>query len=341
MKPEVSERLFMEELFKNSKERLGRSDINLNKIERLTGDASTRRYYRLFTNEQTFVACLDNPSELERNSFVNIQHFLEENKVRVPKIFDMNLFKGYMLQEDLGNQTLLQKLSAINSLEEEYEVYKKIIDVLLKIHSVEEKRTKDSSLFNESFDFKKLNYEIEFTVGYYFKKFLNITDENIMKNVVDEFKPVCERLAKQKMVPTHRDFHSRNIMVKDGEYIVIDFQDARMGIPQYDLVSVLEDCYYAIDPRNKERLIQYYYENLDEKIHGQKTFSNFMKLYDDMLLQRVFKAIGSFSYIHETRKDVRYIKYIGFAMEKIRTCMTGKEEYSSLRKLLLETYYAS
>ena len=67
MKPELSEQLFIEELFAKSLDEFKGQDIKLDNIDKLTGDASTRRYYRLFTNKDSFVACLDNPTEPGKN----------------------------------------------------------------------------------------------------------------------------------------------------------------------------------------------------------------------------------------------------------------------------------
>lgn len=340
MKPEQSERLFIEELFNNSKKELSDESIELENIERLTGDASTRRYYRLFgARKESFVACLDNPTKEGFNTFVNMQSFLKSHNIRVPKIYDKNLAKGYLLEEDLGDKTLLQQLSIIKNESEELSIYKDIIDSLLNMHQI------STTNINEhvplSFDYDKLISEIEFTEKFFLKKFLKIEDEKISRNLVNFFSPVCKRLSCENMVFTHRDFHSRNIMVKDNEYIIIDFQDARLGIPQYDLVSLLEDCYYDLTPSNRESLIKYYFEQLPSDIHRQNSIENFKKLYNDMLLQRVFKAVGSFAYIYETRKDVRYVKYIGFAMEKLRKTMLKDERYEDLRKLLFEIYYES
>lgn len=140
---------------------------------------------------------------------------------------------------------------------------------------------------------------------------------------------------------THRDFHSRNIMVKNNELIFIDFQDARWGIPQYDLVSLLEDCYYELAPANREALKKHYFNQLPASAHGQGSWADFNCNYDDMLFQRVFKAVGSFSYIYATRQDARYLKYIGFGMEKIRRALMADERYARLRQALFSAYYAS
>lgn len=341
MKPEVSERLFIESLFNQSKEKLGTSSTSLQNIERLTGDASTRRYYRLFTEKYSFVVCLDNPNENDKNPFVSVQNFLNNHKIRVPQIHDMDLKKGYILEEDLGDITLLQHLSTVNNEEEEYEVYKRVIDSLLNLHQIPKEEIQGVNLFDLKFDKEKLMQEISFSVGYFLEKFLKVDDAEIKDKVLREFEPICERLEKENMVLTHRDFHSRNIMVKDDEYITIDFQDARWGIPQYDLVSMLEDCYYELGRTNKYKLVKYYYEKMGNDLLQQKDFDNFMSLYNDMTLQRVFKAIGSFSYIYDTREDVRYIKYIGFAMEKLKRVLYSDPKYSTLRKLLFNYYYES
>lgn len=343
MKPEVAERLFIEELFSRSIEKEKIDSKELKNIDRLTGDASTRRYYRLDSEKESFVVCLDNPitDTNQKNAFVEVQAFLNNKGLRVPKVYDTLLKKGYILEEDLGDITLLQKLSGLKTIDCEYEIYKRVIDQLLCLHSLKENEIAESNLFNLKFDFEKLISEIDFTVKYFLKLFLKIEDEKYCQKIVEAFHPICKRLAEKKMVLTHRDFHSRNVMWKaNDELVIIDFQDARMGIPQYDLASLLDDCYYEIHPQNKERLKNYYYENMGEKNISQ-TKDEFESLYQDMVLQRVFKAVGSFSYIYNTRKDERYLKYIGFAMEKLRLVMFQDQKYSELKENLYKVYYES
>lgn len=342
MKPEQAERFLIEELFKKTQDKSILEKIKLDEIDKLTGDASTRRYYRLFTSQGTFVVCLDNPysESTETHPFLSVQQFLEKNKVKVPAILDHNLPRGYLLQEDLGNVTLLHHLSSITSVEEEFRIYKKIVDQLLELHRIPQAAVVNPNLFKLKFDLQKYMDETRFTFKYFLNFFSKIQDENIVAELETLFEPIMQRLASQKMVITHRDFHSRNIMVKDGEFIFIDFQDARWGIPQYDLVSLLEDCYYEINEENKRKLKDYYYDQLGQAVLGQ-TKEEFESYYQDMLIQRVFKAVGSFCYIYNWRKDDRYLKYIGFAMEKIRRTMMDNPRYKSLKVKLFEHYYAN
>ena len=341
MKPEDSERLLITELFENSKHRileLKKSEVN--DVIKLTGDASTRRYYRITSGDTTYVSCLTDAKEsIESSDFLNVQKVLNTNKVRVPQIIDQNIKKGYMLQEDLGNTTFLSHISKKLTKDEIYIEYERVIDSLIDIHKVP--RDQDFNWGELKFDTQKYMFEMEFSKKYFINKFLNIElskeDEDIFNK--DILKLVSE-ISSMNMVLSHRDFHSRNIMVKGKEFIYIDFQDARQGIPQYDLVSLLEDCYFQIESSNVKKLKDYYFQNYIEK-HStdQLDREKFDRMYDLTTIQRVFKAIGSFSYINETRGDVRYVKYIGLAFEKVRNKLKNYPEYQGLFSVLTKAYY--
>ena len=343
MKPEQAERFFIEELFTQSQAAGVSSNEKLDLVDKLTGDASTRRYYRLFTDRNSYVVCLDNPQTDPNipHPFVSKQQFLEKAGVRVPGVLDAQLSRGYILEEDLGDVTLLSHLANIQDSQEEMRLYRTVVDQLLLLHRLPKSVADASGLFTLAFDHEKYMQEMDFTFKFFFGHFLKFTDAEISAEIRKELDLVCTRLAAQPMVLTHRDFHSRNIMVKKDELIFIDFQDARWGIPQYDLVSLLEDCYYELAPENREALKRLYFEKLPAGAHGQGSWETFCEFYDDMLIQRVFKAVGSFAYIFATRQDARYLKYIGFGMEKIRRTLMARPKYQKLRQLLYTVYYAS
>ena len=62
-----------------------------------------------------------------------------------------------------------------------------------------------------------------------------------------EFKSIVEELAGEPRVLCHRDYHSRNLMLSQGQLYLIDFQDARMGPDTYDLASLLRDAYVDLN----------------------------------------------------------------------------------------------
>ena len=179
--------------------------------------------------------------------------------------------------------------------------------------------------------------EVNFTLKYFYE---GILGKLVKESVVEYFNKLSKFLSEGETVPTHRDFHSRNVMCFKGKFYIIDFQDIRMGLPQYDLVSLLEDCYYKIGERNLERLKNYYFENYILS-HTSQTREKFDKIYDLMTVQRTFKAIGSFSYLYIVKKNPKFLKYIGFSMEKIRHKISKYSELSELKKQLFESYYES
>jgi N-acetylmuramate 1-kinase len=342
MKPELSERLFVEKLFADSVERNKVKEIHTLEVEKLTGDASTRRYYRIAGEGRTYVVCLANPLEKEQHlsPFMEVQRLLEAEGVRVPKIYDYDPSQGYFLEEDLGDQTLIRYLAENNTSNNEFEIYKKIIDILISIHKTPKTSLENKKCATLAFDVDKLYSEIEFTNKYlieiFFDHKLSIEESEILRT---GFMKVCEKLAKQERVLTHRDFHTRNIMVTGEEFVVIDFQDARMGIAQYDLVSMLEDAYYKIERSNKYELKKYYYKTYLSKTMSKYSFEDFLLEYDYAAIQRVYKAIGSFAYIYSTRGDHRYIKYIGYCFENLRSILNKHDEFQELTTCLSKIYY--
>lgn len=339
IKYDESEKLLVSELLKVS---CGKQKIEVEKIdsvEKLTGDASARRYYRIVGDGKSYVVCLDNPKPegVEIPTFAEVQAFLLSKNVRVPKIFDQFDDGTYFLEEDLGDLTLLSRLSAVSDYQEELSWYKKAVDLLIAMHSIPNAELKPHAFYKLSFDEAKLTFEYNFTIDYFVNNFLGHCLSARDKECLDVgFKEIIREMAQRPMVFTHRDYHSRNLMVKNGELVVIDFQDARLGLRQYDLVSLLEDCYYQIQENNKEILIDFYLRNSEIK-----DLNDFMYMYDLSLLQRVFKAIGSFSYIYAKKGDKRYLKYIHYGMEKIKGVLFKYPQLSDVRKALFKIYYAS
>lgn len=344
MKPEQSERILVEELFKKTIHKDLLADETIENIEKLTGDASTRKYYRIWTDKKSYVVCLDNPltDETEEPSFLKLQRVLHNEKVRVPLIHDRELTTGYILEEDLGDVTFLKDISKIADKEEEYAYYKGAIDLMANIHAIDTKKYAGETFTKLAFDTEKLYQEMEFSKKYFLKMYLGLDVESAeVEKLYKKLKSMCEFLSNEPRTLVHRDYHSRNLMITNGEQVVIDFQDARMGTPLYDLVSLLEDCYYQLEAKNKEKLIEYYFETYFKKFDSKKSFSEFKRVYDMMAIQRVYKAIGSFAYIYADRKDLRYIKYIGYAFEKVRTLMLAHDDFKEERKILASLYYAN
>ncbi len=302
-------------------------------VKKLTGDASTRRYFRVYTTDNTYVACLATPGE---ENFAHMQMILHQANVRVPEVYQASVSRGFLLEEDLSDETFLKMLSITDSSAEQERHYKKAIDQLISIHKLD-LNLEGAPYGDLHFDESKLMQEVRMTLDYFLGHYLKCEDSLAIKEIEKLFREIVLRISALPKVVCHRDYHSRNLMVKKDELIVIDFQDARQGPRQYDLASLVDDCYFKLEASSKDELKKYYYDQSG----SNESYEEFLLNYDLVAIQRLFKAIGSFSFIHESRGDVRYLKYIGYAFENMRIKLMGLPEYRKRALVLTDIYYAS
>lgn len=311
------------------------------KIKKLAGDASLRRYYRLWQGNETFVLMLAEPFDPAKYDFLLVQKFLEKSGVPVPKVKSVDGAKGTILLEDLGDRTMLHQLGEKDDSKSEMELFRESLRLLAEFHTKTKvaKGQKPVPGFGLAFDEEKLLWEVDFTLehlfGSYLKRELPAKELAALR---EPFEDICRRLAAEPRVFTHRDYHSRNIMIPDsGSMVCIDFQDARMGLRAYDLASILRDSYYQLAEEKVYELVDYYLSLINADDPQKK--DHFVKMFDLMSVQRNFKAIGSFTSFYGKRADANYIRFVGNTFENIRRNLAKFPEYKQLRKQLFQYYY--
>ncbi len=318
---------------------------SIEKLVKLPGDASTRRYYRIFTKQgETFILMRMEPFDKEGMGlpFIVVRNHLELAGVDVPRILDIDPARGFILLEDLGDVMLLRKLQEVATPDVERHIYERVIDSLVNMHLKASPRAggPDLDAFKLSFDREKLMWEVNFTIEHFYLTYLKreIPAEQL-ELMRSNFEEICQTLADQPTVFTHRDFHSRNVMVHDKRLVMIDFQDARMGPAQYDLASLLRDSYYQLEEKQVDHLIDYYIIKWEAMSGQEVDRDEFKRIFDLMALQRNFKAIGSFASFLNRRGNATYLKFIGNTFENVRRTLLKYPEYSGLREVLFHWYY--
>jgi len=306
-------------------------------IEKLAGDASTRKYYRIKTEKKSFVGCLDKPTDGRMSSFEEITNFLTSKNVQVPQIYQSYPEKGFVLQEDLGDDMLVNYLSKDFDDEVILSFYKKSIDIISQLQSIKIAEL-PSSVTSRKFDLEKYNYELGVSNTFFLEKYLNFSfDEKEKKSFHHAFNNLIDCLLADQVVPIHRDFHSRNIMVKEGRLKIIDYQDLMLGTGLYDLVSLLDDSYFPLKEDLKIELCHYFQKN--SKIYVDH--NQFEKLYDYNAIQRIYKALGSFTYIYDCRSDDRYLKYVGVGVSRLTNLLKKYEELNPVLDVILKAYHGN
>src|SRR5919204_338193 len=147
--------------------------------------------------------------------------------------------------------------------------------------------------------------------------------------LAQEYAAIVEELADERRVLCHRDYHSRNLMLKEGTLYIIDFQDARMGPDTYDLASLLRDSYVDLSDRDVDDLIAYFLA-----LKGRPDDEDFRRRFDLMALQRNLKALGTFGYQTTTRRNPVYIQYIPRTLRYAARNLEKYDRFGRLRELL-------
>ena len=317
--------------------------INTNEysVTPLAGDASTRRYYRIVADNKSWVLmeweAFENISDFP---FLSVQKYFHEKGIRVPKILNYDKTKGLFLLEDLGDLTLERRFWEFQNQKSVIPFYKKALDQLILIHSqsFSDKEPRICTAYQNEFSVEKLLWELNYAKKYLIKGLLEIeltSDQEVQ--LESEFMELCENLYKSPQVICHRDFHSRNVMLSYDDLVIIDFQDARLGPPAYDLVSLFYDSYVDLNNESINELMEYYKQNFPYYTHLSLNEETWNQLFLLQTIQRCFKACGSFASFKMTRDDNRYLNYIAPTLTRVLGCLPRWKTNSLLEELILNS----
>ena len=323
-------------------------------ITPLRGDASNRRYYRLHITGQvqprTFVVMeLSEPEGFKKSEekvsssripirelpYINILRYLAACGVAVPELYYYEEKKGWLFLEDLGDVTLRDELKG-RDLETHRRYYIQAIDELLRIQVQGTRLDNPNCIaFGRAFDPPLLMWEfdhfLEYGVEVHQQKKMAPTD---LQRARTAFEEMIRPLVAEPRYLTHRDYHSRNLMIQEGKIRVLDFQDALMGPAQYDLASLLRDSYLSLPEDLIGELIDYYIDRKQDLEGVRVDRQQFLRLFDFMSIQRNLKAAGRFAYIDAVKHNPNYLQFIPPTLGYVRKNLSKYPELGELQKIL-------
>ena len=325
-------------------------DINEPALELIAGDASDRKFFRLVNNQQGNAICMQFPKWEggyggDPISWIGMHNALNKIGLPIPQILEVDETNSCIWTEDLGNDflnsVLNEEILDINNPKCKVAVdyYKNALLLLIKAQYPEV--ILDYPASNRFFDFEKLYYEMNFFITHFLNALLNLGIEENKKNwlgIFDDFKLLCKKLDSYDRVLCHRDYHVRNIMIKNKKLYWIDFQDARMGPHSYDVVSLVRDSYVQITWETREQLFSFYLDALNSKRESLNlksiSFSDFHLESLLMGLQRNIKALGSFGYLATKKSKPDYLKYIRPTLDILCSKNAQIHEETDLKRLM-------
>jgi hypothetical protein len=302
----------------------------------LTGDASDRRYFRIIPADgpSIVLALHAGPIDFASLPFASVGDLLQQIPLPVPGVLGHSDELGIVALQDLGDVTLQAHLGAA-SAEEHAALYRQAVALIELLQRRGSELRSDRYLpYRVAFDVEKLTWELQFFAKHFVEGYRGAAlDATERAALAGEWAAVVDELAGEPRVLCHRDYHSRNLMLREGRLYIIDFQDARMGPDTYDLVSLLRDSYVDIADRELDELIAYFLAL--KKGNGQAVSAEeFRRRFDLMALQRNLKALGTFGYQTLTRRNTVYIQYMPRTLRYTRTNLEKYPRFARLREIL-------
>jgi NDP-sugar pyrophosphorylase family protein/tRNA A-37 threonylcarbamoyl transferase component Bud32 len=288
---------------------------------RLQGDGSDRTWYRVTHKKDSLIVVDHGPPAAsdvcEADSFARIGQHLHDRGIPVPRIFAYHRPSGLIALEDLGDlnvQSLVQRTIDPDAV---LDHYKKIIDLLITF-SLE-----GAKGFEAGFSYQTPRYDRELILEresrYFVEAFLN--DYRGLTVDFQALESEFEILAKKSLGHPytgllHRDFQSRNILVKNGKYYFIDFQGARFGPLPYDLASLLIDPYVQLSQTLQEKLLKYAMQSLADRMHVDE--AEFIHAYNYSAINRNLQILGAFAFLTNVKGKKDFEDYIPPALASLK-----------------------
>ena len=312
---------------------LTRNGVAGARVVGLTGDASDRRYFRILPKDgDSFVlAVYAAPFDYATLPFVNTTTLFAALPVPVPRILGHAADAGVLALEDLGDVTLQAHLGSASPARHNA-LYREAVSFIDTMQRRGRELNSPTYLpYTVSFDVEKLTWETDFFIKHFLEAYRGIAftpeDRDALRV---ELESVVRELAAEPKVLCHRDYHSRNLMLRGDHLCIIDFQDARLGPDTYDLVSLLRDSYVDLPWPVVDDLIAYFLA-----LQGRSSDQDdFRRRFDLMALQRNLKALGTFGYQTTARSNPVYIQYMPRTLNYVRENLKRYPRFDRLADLL-------
>lgn len=313
----------------------------------MPGGASTRRFFRVSLGSRgtavaMFVPDGAAPEEIDKTNlaarrwpFLEVRDLLASHGIRVPAVLGEATSEGWLLLEDLGDDTVAQFLSREPS--RKLDVYRLAIAELARAQKALADLPADSIVRERAFDEDLLRWEID-----HFREWaleargihLDVQDRQAFDAIADR---LARRIASWPRGFVHRDYQSRNLMVvpseaPDAPFAIawIDFQDALLGPRVYDLVALLFDSYQQFDDAFIQDRLDEYANHMG--IQGEER-ATLRREFDLVTVQRKLKDAGRFIFIDKTKNNPSFLPFVEPTIAKAQSALARLHDDEDMRAL--------
>jgi aminoglycoside/choline kinase family phosphotransferase len=291
-----------------------------------SSDASFRRYFR-WEGEGRSLIVMDAPPPQENcKPFVDIAFLLAKSGINVPKIYAEDIERGFLLLNDLGNQTYLDVINGENA----DDLFRDALQALLAFQQL------PMVAPLPGYDVALLRRELELFPQWYVKHERGIEFDPARQALWEQ---ICDLLINsalaQPKVLVHRDYMPRNLMLSSPNPGVLDFQDAVYGPVTYDVTCLFKDAFLSWPEERVRGWLEDYWQQAGALgIPVQPDIEDFLRASDLMGVQRHLKVIGIFARICHRDGKPRYLGDVPRFFAYIDAVIARRPELAPLDELL-------
>lgn len=303
----------------------------------LAGDGSDRKWFRLTRQNRSLILVdhgirqADGPSEAD--AFIDIGRHLKQCSVPVPDIFGYDRFAGLVILEDLGDRHLQHMVQEASETDVvalyEHTIAVQIHMGLAGAEGFDPRWAFQTPVYDADLVMEK---ECRYFVDAFINEYLQLdVDVEMLR---DEFEQIADRAAGAEIVGfMHRDFQSRNIMVRDDKIFFIDFQGGRRGPLAYDLASLLIDPYVALPVSIRDHFIDVACRIVTETHAGAP--EQFRRDLQYCALARNLQILGAFGFLTLKKEKPFFRDFIPPAVKTLGETLSGRfgNKFRKLRHL--------
>ena len=279
---------------------------------------SGRKIIRLASEKFRAIGILYDVRE-ENAAFLEFSRHFRRHGLPVPEIYAEDLDQGAYLEEDLGDTTLFEYLSAHRSGEkiapEAVEAYRQVVEVLPRFQ-VEAGHDLNYKVCypRASFDRLSIAWDLNY-FKYYFLRLASIPfNEQALE---DDFSHLTKfLLGADRNYFLYRDFQSRNVMWRDGRPYFLDYQGGRRGALQYDIASLLYDGKADLPSELRQQLLDHYLDTLAGFIPLER--EEFMQYYYAYVYVRIMQALGAYGFRGFYERKAHFLQSVPYALKNLR-----------------------
>jgi len=310
--------------------RLEEAKVRITPIEK---GGSDRKFYRVrWSSDQTIILVKYNLEREENRHYVEIAEFLATHQIRAPKIYFHDAAEGLIWIEDLGKTDLWSHRDESWMVRRAF--YESAMGEVVKLHCLPETVTRTiQKKLPAEFDAALYRWEQSYFFENCLGRLFNLeADEISALAALPSLGRIAEDLAQRPRVLVHRDFQSQNIIIRNGQAHLIDFQGMRPGLAEYDLASLLFDPYVTLSKPERDELLADY--EAKRKEAGQDVAADSRTVYCQCAIQRLMQALGAYGFLGLVKGNKAFLDHVPAAMRSLRTLVAEIPELDKLSSAL-------